>query len=189
MHVDWPETLKFCLVCLKVGTFVFGGGMAMIPMLEHDVVYKYGWLTAREFADALAVGQMTPGPLLVSVTFIGFKIGGVLGATLATISIFLPSWVMTLAVSGAIERFRGSPALQGFLSGVNPAVVGLVMATAFRLGRSCIFDPWTALLALAAVVLVLKFRVNAVYIVLGAGILGAIVYGLPSALIAHNAPP
>ncbi|HIE08224.1 MAG TPA: chromate transporter, partial [Armatimonadetes bacterium] len=174
MEVNWPETLRFCLVCLKVGAFVFGGGMAMIPMMEQDVVYRYGWLTAKQFADAVAIGQMTPGPLLVSVTFIGYKIGGVVGATLATICIFLPSWVMTLALSKAIERFRESPAVQGFLSGVNPAVVGLVLATAVSLGRSCITDPWTALFAVLALLLATKFKVDAVYIVIGAGILGAL---------------
>ena len=93
------DLLRLCLVCLRVGTFVFGGGLVMVPLLGADVVDKYGWLTQQEFVDAVALGQMTPGPLLVTATFVGYKVGGILAALAATVCMFLPSFVMTILAS------------------------------------------------------------------------------------------
>ncbi|HID07815.1 MAG TPA: chromate transporter, partial [Armatimonadetes bacterium] len=153
MNTAWLDTLRLSLVCLKVGTFVFGGGMTMIPMMEQDVVHRYHWLTAHQFADAVALGQMTPGPLLVSVTFVGYKVGGIIGATLATICIFLPSAIMTILVTHQLVKFKENPLLRAFMRGINPAVVGLIFAAGVSLGRACLIDIWSILFAIASLVL------------------------------------
>lgn len=132
------DTLRLALVCLKVGTVVFGGGMSMIPLMEQDVVNRYHWLTPQEFMDAVALGQMTPGPLLVSVTFIGYKIGGPFSATVATFCIFLPSCLLTILVTHQLVRLRHNVYVRGFLGGVKPAVVGLLLSAGVHFGRSAL---------------------------------------------------
>jgi len=168
--------LLLALVCLKVGTFVFGGGMTMIPMMEQDVVFRYHWLTEREFVDAIALGQMTPGPLLVSATFVGYKVYGVLGAVVATVCIFLPSFLMTIFVASVLLRVRERDWVKSVLAGVNAGVVGLLAAAVVSIGRSALGDAWTALFALGAFVALVKFRVDAVYVILAGGVLGLLIF-------------
>jgi chromate transporter len=182
------DTLRLALVCLKVGTFVFGGGMSMIPLMEQDVVTRYGWLTDREFRDAVALGQMTPGPLLVTATFIGYKIGGpsvatrLLSATVATFCIFLPSCLMTLIVAHQLTRLKDNVYVQGFLRGVTPAVVGLLLSVGVNFGRSALWQPSgldpaaVILAALALIALVGIKKIDAVYVIAAAGLIGWWVY-------------
>jgi chromate transporter len=198
------DTLRLALVCLKVGTFVFGGGMSMIPLMEQDVVTRYGWLTEREFWDAVALGQMTPGPLLVSATFIGYKIGGPLTATVATFCIFLPSCLMTILIARQLTRLKDNVYVQGFLRGVTPAVVGLLLSFGVKVGRSALgpapispfgtvhltfqwahfgiektwgLDPVAVILAaLALTALVGIKKIDAVYVIAAAGLIGWWVY-------------
>ena len=167
--------LQIAWVCLKVGALAFGGGMVMVPMLEHDVVLCHQWLTHREFVDAVALGQMTPGPLLVSATFIGYKVAGIPGATLATLCIFLPSFLMTLAASHGLDRFRRNVHVQAFLKGVFPAVVGLIAAAAISIDRTSLADTLTVAIAVAALIL-LRFKVDAVWIIIGGAAVGLLAY-------------
>ena len=152
------ETLRLALVCLRVGTFVFGGGLVMIPLLEADVVGRYGWLTQQEFVDAVALGQMTPGPLLVSATFVGYKVSGLVGAFIATICMFLPSFAMTVAASNNLARLQGNRQVKSFLWGVRAAVTGLVIAAAVSIGRSTCTERGTILLGLAALGILLFWK-------------------------------
>lgn len=187
------DILRLTLVCLKVGTFVFGGGMSMMPLLEQDVVTRYGWLTQREFVDALALGQMTPGPLLVTVTFIGWRVGlaeggvglALVGATVATIGIFLPSFLMTILVTRQLVRLKGHPYVQGFLRGVIPGVIGLLLSFSVRLAQQTLLDGgatlasvdlWGVFICAVALVALLKFKLDAVYVILAAGLVGWWVY-------------
>lgn len=156
---------------LRFGAITFGGGFVMIPLIESEVVNTHQWLTHQEFADATALGQITPGPVLITATFIGYRVAGTLGALIATIGIFLPSFLMTIAAGSSLARFHTNPVVQSFLKGVTPAVVGLLIAAGISIGRAGIHT-WVGLLImiLAGFVLI-KFRPNAFWVILGAGVL------------------
>ena len=168
----WADTLQLVLVCLRVGTFAFGGGFVIIPLLQPDVVDRYHWLTNQQFLDAVALGQMTPGPLLVTVTFIGYKLNGLIGALLGTIAIFLPSFLMTIAASRSLERLQHNPRLQGFLWGVKAAVVGLIFGTAVVLAPTGLVEPLQYALVVIALVALLTRKVEAGLVVIVCGLVG-----------------
>lgn len=165
-------TLQLALSCLRIGAVVFGGGLVMVPLLEADVVHKFHWLTNREFIDAIALGQMTPGPLLVTATFVGYKIGGIVPATIATVCMFLPSFVMTLIASNHLARLQGNRHVANFLWGVRAAVVGMVVAAAVSLAESSCRTLPLALLGGAALVVLLYKRLDAGLTVVACGLLG-----------------
>lgn len=169
------ETGQLILLCLKVGVLAFGGGFVMVPLLQGDVVDRYHWLTNQQFMDAVALGQMTPGPLLVTVTFIGYKLSGVIGATLATVAIFLPSFTLTLAASHSLQRLQRNRWLQGFLWGVKAAVVGLIFGAAIALAPGGLKEPLQYALVVAAVIALLTKKVEAGLVVIGCGIVGLVV--------------
>lgn len=167
------ETLQLALICLRIGTFVFGGGLVMIPLLQTEIVDHHQWLTQQEFLDAVALGQMTPGPLLVTATFIGYKVSGLFGAIVATISIFLPSFVMTLAVSNSLKRLQGNRHVTAFLWGVKATVVGLILAAGVSLVDVYVKDLRGGIIALAALGLLLLWKkADPAVIVLVCGVLG-----------------
>jgi chromate transporter len=177
------ELLRLALVCLRIGAVVFGGGMVMVPLLEADAVYRYHWLTQKQFVDAVALGQMTPGPLLVSATFIGYAVGakhdtlhGLLYATVATVCMFLPSFLMTVLASYRLARLQKNVYVKGFLQGVMAAVVGLVAAAAVSIARQSCAEVGTALLAAAALVALLKFKADASLVVVGCGLVGLLLW-------------
>jgi chromate transporter len=163
--------LTICAVFLRIGSITFGGGFAMIPLMESEAVDNHHWLTHQEFADATALGQITPGPVLISATFIGYRVAGVLGALLATISIFLPSFMMTIVAGSSLRRFSGNRVVQSFLAGVTPAVVGLLVAAAISIGRAGIHTFIGIFLALLAGVVLIRWRPNAFWVIAGAGVL------------------
>src|SRR5258708_26300933 len=119
-----------------MGSVSFGGGFVMVPLIEAEVVRTNHWLTHQECADATALGQLTPGPVLITATFIGYRVAGTIGALIATISVFLPAFLMTLAAGSSLRRFRANRQVQAFLRGVTPAVVGLLVAAAWGLGHA-----------------------------------------------------
>ncbi|HEY6659499.1 MAG TPA: chromate transporter [Pyrinomonadaceae bacterium] len=158
-------------VFLRIGSITFGGGFVMIPLIESEAVGGHHWLTHQEFADATALGQVTPGPVLISATFIGYRVAGTFGALVATISIFLPSFLMTVAAGSSLRRFRDNEIVQSFLRGVTPAVVGLLVAAAISIGRAGIHTVIGLVLAIAAGVVLVRFRPNAFWVIMGAGTL------------------
>ena len=159
-------------VFLKIGTFTFGGGIVIIPMIENEVVNNYGWLTKTEFIDAITLGQITPGPVIVSGTFIGYKACGILGAIVATASVILPSFIMICLATEAIKKFRENKILANFLRGARVAVIGMVFDAGFSIGRSSLVDTKTILIAAASIICLFKYKVNPIWILLGAGIVG-----------------
>ena len=163
--------LALSAVFLRMGAITFGGGFVMIPLIESEVVNSRHWLSHQEFADATALGQVTPGPVLITATFIGYRVAGTLGALVATVSIFLPSFLMTMAAGSSLRRFRGNEIVQSFLRGVTPAVVGLLVAAALSIGRAGIHTWIGLLIAAAAIFVLVRFRPNAFWIILGAGVL------------------
>ncbi|MDQ3821352.1 MAG: chromate transporter, partial [Acidobacteriota bacterium] len=142
----------------------------MIPLIESEVVNSHQWLTHQEFADATALGQITPGPVLITATFIGYRVAGTLGALVATISIFLPAFLMTIAAGASLRRFRTNEIVQSFLRGVAPAVVGLLVAAALSIGRAGVHS-WIGIsITLAALFVLIRYRPNAFWVIMGAGV-------------------
>lgn len=167
---------QYFLVTLKIGTFAFGGGYAMITPLHYEMVTRYGWLTETEFSDAVAIGQITPGPLMMMIAFMGYKVGGILGATLGTIGLFLPSALIVLAIAGSYLRFKDAPALQGMTRGVNLVVIGLLISVIIDLARVAILNPVDVLIALGAFVAAGPLKRDPIAVILGAGVAGLLRY-------------
>jgi chromate transporter len=161
-------------VFLRAGAVTFGGGFVMIPLLESELVQIHRWLSPSEFADAVALGQVTPGPVMITATFVGSRMAGVMGALVATFSVFTPAWLMALAVGGSVRRLRGSPAVQAFLNGIQPAVVGLMFAAAVAMARHGIQDWMGGFIAVATLVLLRRWRLHPLPVLLGAAIVGLI---------------
>ena len=158
-------------IFLRVGSVTFGGGLVMVPLIESEVVSTHQWLTHQEFADAFALGQITPGPVLITATFVGYRVAGTLGALVATISIFLPAFVMTIAAASSLRRFRNNEQVQSFLRGIAPAVVGLLLAAAVSVGRAGIHSWLGVSIILLAMFTLVRYRVNAFWVIFGAGLL------------------
>jgi chromate transporter len=174
--VSMPILTKFALLLtlstlfLRIGTVTFGGGFVMIPLIEAEVVDSHRWLTHQEFVDATALGQVTPGPVLITATFIGYRVAGTLGALVATISIFLPSFLMMVVAGSSLARFHTNKIVQSFLKGVTPAVVGLLVAAGISIGRAGIHSWVGMLIAVIAGVVLIRYRPNAIWVILGAGL-------------------
>jgi chromate transport protein ChrA len=163
--------LTIASIFLRIGTVTFGGGFVMVPLIEAEVVETHHWITHQQFVEAFALGQITPGPVLITATFIGYHVAGTLGALVATVSIFLPSLVLTVFAGSSLRRFRANRQVQAFLRGVTPAVVGLLVAAAWSVGRAGIHT-WIGLtIAVAAALVLLRYRVNPFLVMLGAGVL------------------
>jgi chromate transporter len=161
-----------CLIFLKVGAVLFGSGYVLLAFLRADLVEHWHWLTENQLLDAVAVGQFTPGPVFTTATFIGYILGGPKAAFLATVAIFLPSFVL-VAVSGPlVPRLRKSSLAGAFLDGVNVASLALMAVVTWQLGRAALVDWLTITLAVAAAVWLLFYRVNSTWLILGGAALG-----------------
>jgi chromate transporter len=170
---------------LKLGAIVFGSGYVLLAFLRSDFVIHRGWLTDAQLVDAVAVGQVTPGPVFTTATFIGFILGGIRGAFLATLGIFLPAFLL-VAVSGPlVPRIRKSKIASAFLDGVNVASLALMAAVSWQLGRASVFDFVTVLLGVASLIALMRFRVSSGWLLL----LGALIGVMLSALHIHWARP
>ncbi len=162
-------------IFLRIGSVTSGGGLVMVPLIESEVVNTHHWLTHQEFADAFALGQITPGPVLITATFVGYRVAGTLGAVIATISIFLPAFLITIAAGSSLRRFRNNKQVQSFLQGVAPAVVGLLVAAALSIGRAGIHTWVGLMIMLLAIFVLVRFRPNAFWVILGAGLLRVVI--------------
>jgi len=163
---------KLFLVFLKIGSILFGSGYVLLAYLRADLVDRLHWMTEKQLIDAVAVGQLTPGPVFSAATFIGYVVGGGWGAVLATVGIFLPSFFF-VAVSGAlVPRIRRSVTASAFLDGVNAASLALMVAVTWDLGRAALVDLPTVALALASALLLLRFGVSSTWLVVGGALLG-----------------
>jgi chromate transporter len=158
---------------ILVGMLAFGGGQAALPLVERIAVAETGWVSPQDFATATAFGYVTPGPVLITGTFIGYQAAGIAGALAATAGAFLVPWALAAAAAQALQRLVQHPWLGGFGRGAGPAVVGLLAVTAFSLGRSALVAWPYAVVAIVALILALKTRVHPILIVLGGAIAGA----------------
>jgi chromate transporter len=168
----WSLTTFF----LKVGSILFGSGYVLLAFLRADLVQRFGWLTDQQLLDAIAVGQITPGPVFTTATFVGYVVAGAPGALLATFGIFFPSFVFVAASNPLIPRLRQSCWTAGFLDGVNVASLGLMAAVTWHLGRAALVDGVTVGVALIAAVLVLRLRLNSAWLVLGGALVGIVAH-------------
>jgi chromate transporter len=167
---------KFFVNILFIGCFTFGGGYAMISALQQSLVFNHGWLSPEEFSNGIAVGQITPGPLMIMVTFLGFKIAGFWGALLGTIGLFLPSFFVVIAISHNYQRVKESPIVKACLKGINASIVGIIAVAAFDMSKTNINSLPAILITLGAGILVLKFSDKDVsWILLAAGLIGGLV--------------
>lgn len=157
---------------LKVGATLYGSGYVLLAYLHADLVEGLGWLTDEQLIDAIAIGQVTPGPVFTTATFIGYVLGGLPGAVVATLGIFLPSFVFVLISNPVIPRLREWPWTRSLLDGVNAAALGLVAAVTLQLAQSALVDAFTVALAIASAVLLVRFRVNSTWLVLGGAVAG-----------------
>jgi chromate transporter len=155
------------LVFLKIGSVLYGSGYVLLAFLRADLVERLGWLTEAQVLDAVAAGQVTPGPVFTTATFVGYLVAGAPGAALATLGIFLPAFVLVGATGAIVPRIRASPAAGAFLDGVNAASLALMAVVSAQLGRAAIVDPPTFALGAAAFVLLARFRVSSAWLVLG----------------------
>jgi chromate transporter len=151
---------------------MYGSGYVLLAFLRSDFVVRYGWLTDQQLLDAVAIGQVTPGPLFTTATFIGYVLGGVPAALLATLGIFLPSFIFVALSNPYIPRLRASPLFSGLLDGVNGAALGLMAAVTWQIGRSSLTDPLTIALALASFLLLVRYRVNSTWLIAGGAAVG-----------------
>jgi chromate transporter len=163
------------LYFFKIGSILYGSGYVLLAFLQSDLVARWHWLTSAQLLDATAVGQVTPGPVFTTATFIGYVLGGVPGAVVATGGIFLPSFVF-IAISGPlVPRLRRSPIAGAFLDGVNVASLALMAVVTWQLGRAAIIDVTTVLLAILSAILLIRFRINSAWLILGGAVVGTIV--------------
>ncbi len=160
------------LTFLKIGAVLYGSGYVLLAFLRADFVTNLGWLTDRQLIDAIAIGQVTPGPVSSTATFIGYLLGGVPGALLATAAIFLPSFVFVALSSPLLPRIRKSPLATAFLNGVTAASIGLMVGVTLQLGQSALVDPITVLVLLVSLVLLFRFHLNSTWLIGGGALAG-----------------
>lgn len=167
---------KLLIVFGGMSLMLFGGGYVFIPLIQQVVVEGYAWVTRQEFIDAIALGQITPGPILISATFIGYKVAGLAGATAATVGIFAPSVVLMVLATSIMHRLKSSVLFQRALLGVRPAVIGLIAAAAVIVGRSAPVHWISLTLFLISLLLLLRLKAPVAVIIVGAGLTGWVVY-------------
>ncbi len=167
------------LFFLKVGSVLYGGGYVLVAFLQSGLVDNLGWLTQQQLLDAIAIGQFTPGPVLSTATFIGYVIAGIPGAIVATIGIFLPSFIFVALLNPFIPRLRSSQWMSAFLDAVNVSAVALMAVVTIELASALIFPgrfDWIAVaIAVVAAILTIRYRVNPAWLVLGSGVIGWLV--------------
>ena len=162
------------LLFLKIGSVLYGSGYVLLAFLHADFVVRLGWLTDRQLIDAVAIGQVTPGPVLTTATFIGFILGGTPGALLATLGIFLPSFIFVAISNPLIPKIRNSVWFGSLLDGVNVASLGLMAAVTWQLGRASLTDTLTVLIALVSLGALIRFKINSTWLILIGAIIGVL---------------
>jgi chromate transporter len=155
---------------------LFGGGYVFIPLIQEIIVDGHGWVTTQEFIDAIAMGQITPGPILVSAAFIGLKVAGFAGAVVATVGIYLPPALLMVVSTRALEFIKKSQTIRAALRGIRPAVVGMIVAAAVTVGGTAPRH-WASLLIFSvALIALMRLRVQVVWVIPAAGLTGLLLF-------------
>lgn len=164
----WPLFLVFT----KVGAVLFGSGYVLLAFLRADLVERLGWLTEQQLLDATAVGQVTPGPVFTTATFVGYVLGGPAGAVVATVGIFLPAFVFVALSGPIVPRLRRSAIAGAALDGVNVASLALMAVVSWQLGRAALVDALTIAAGVASAVVLLRYRINSAWLIAGGAVVG-----------------
>jgi chromate transporter len=154
----WPLLGRIALYFAEAGSFVFGSGLAIVPFLHGGVVNQFHWLTERQFLDAVAVAMITPGPVVITVAFIGYLVAGPLGASAASLGVFLPCYLFVIVPAPYFRRFADNPRVKAFVDGVTAAATGAIAGAAFVLGRRAIIDLRTVAIAVATWLVFTRFK-------------------------------
>jgi chromate transporter len=170
------ELWRLFLLFLKFGALVFGSGYVLFAFIRGDLVERLGWLTEQQLVDALAIGQLTPGPVFTTATFIGYLLDGLPGALLATLGIFLPGFVFVAGLQPLVRMMRRRVWTGDVLDGVNAAAIGLMTGVTWQLARTAIIDVPTALLGVGAAVILFATRINSGWLILGGAAIGLAVW-------------
>jgi chromate transporter len=169
---------KLFIFFLKAGSLTFGSGLVIVPFLEKGLVQQTGWLNEREFLVAVAMGMMSPGPVVITATFVGYLVAGFWGALVATIGIFLPSFLLVLIVAPVLVRYRTNLNVQGFIKGAYAAAIGTILGACVLLGRIAIGDWLTALVTLVSLVVLFRWKVSNPLLIAAAAVIGLIAFPL-----------
>ena len=169
VSVGWAGVFLFFL---KIGCVLYGSGYVLLAFLQRDLVEQNQWLTSQQLLDAIAIGQLTPGPVFTTATFVGYLLAGHAGALAGTIGIFLPAFLLVGLVNPWVPKLRQSPWARGFLDGVNAASLGLMAGVTYTLGQAALLDGVTVVLAVLSVIAVLQYKVNSAWLVLAGGVIG-----------------
>ncbi|MEM6599574.1 MAG: chromate efflux transporter [Cyanobacteria bacterium P01_C01_bin.69] len=169
VSVGWASVFLFFL---KVGAVLYGSGYVLLAFLQRDLVERHQWITSQQLLDAVAIGQITPGPVLTTATFVGYLVAGHGGAIAGTVGIFLPAFLLVGIVNPWVPKLRRSPWASAFLDGVNAASLGLMGGVTYTLARAAVIDLPTLLIAIASAIAVFYFKVNAIWLVLIGAFLG-----------------
>ncbi|WP_213951061.1 chromate transporter [Tepidanaerobacter syntrophicus] len=171
--------LELFATFFKIGSFTFGGGYAMIPLIEREVVENKKWVTGEEVVDVFAVAQSLPGAVAInSSTFIGYKIAGKKGALVATAGVILPSLLIITVIAMFFSRVQDNPVVKAIFSGIRPAIVALILTAAIKVSKTSIVDKIGLFLSALAVILVVVFDVQAIVVILGGAAVGLVIYYL-----------
>ena len=169
------DFLELYLAFVKIGTFTFGGGLAMMPIMQRELIEKRGWVTEEELIDYFAIGQSTPGIIAVNVaTFVGYKRLGWFGGIIGTLGVVTPSWVIIMLLAGAISSVDKYPLAQKALHGINVAVAALLTSVIVKFAKKTIKNVWNAVFMLLAFVLIYFFKVQSVWIIIASLITGSL---------------
>ena len=168
--------LKLFLSYFKIGAFSFGGGYAMLPLIEEEIIQTHGWMTTTELVDIIAISEMTPGPVAINTaTFLGYKVAGVLGAVVTTFAVALPSFIVMSLIFYSISKFKNSPYIGWIFAGLRPIVLGLIGAAAITVGRG-ITDIKSILIGLGLFYIITFKKFNPILGIVLAGVAGALLY-------------
>ena len=169
-----PTLTSIFWVFTKAGAFVFGSGLAIVPFLYGELVQSLGWLNDRQFLDAVAVAMITPGPVVITVAFIGYLVGGTWGMTVAALGVFLPVYVFVVIPAPYFRRHRSQPQIKAFVEGVSAAATGAIAGAAYVLAIRALTDLWTVVIAVACFIVLMRWKVSELWLIGAAAILGLI---------------
>ncbi len=167
---------KLLLFFLKAGSLTFGSGLVIVPFLEQGLVQQFGWLDQREFLIAVAIGMISPGPVVITATFVGYLVAGFWGSLVSTIGIFLPSFLFVLIAAPLLARHRGNANVQGFVKGAYAAAIGTILGACILLGRIAIGDWLTALVGIASLAILFRWKVSNPLLIGATAVIGLIAY-------------
>jgi chromate transporter len=178
---------KLLLFFLKAGSLTFGSGLVIVPFLEQGLVQQFGWLDQRQFLIAVAIGMISPGPVVITATFVGYLVAGFWGALASTVGIFFPSFLFVLIAAPLLARHRANPNVQGFVKGAYAAAIGTILGACILLGKIAIGDWLTALIGIVSLAILFRWKVSNPLLIAATGLIGLIAYPLlqPNWVMVH----